>query len=421
MDLHLTPVGQNMNKLTGVRIILKKIREALRAGEGEFLNLSVGNPTKLPEVIALWEEATKELLGSENFGNVIAQYGMTAGYEPFIDAMVEDLNAQYDLGLTYKNVLVTGGAQQLLFIAANSLCGRMEDGSLRHLVLPLCPEYTGYGGITADPGTVITCKPTLDIDEEAHRYKYHPDLEHVPIDENTGAVLFGRPSNPTGNVMSDEEAGRICQMAKDAGAVVLADSAYGYPYPGMVYTDAQPIFGDHIAHIMSLSKVGLPGERIGVTIAHEDIIDTFTSFLANLGMHSSRFGQALAAHALRSGALKRICQDVIVPHYQEKFSIVQEAFDTHMPDVPWFIHRAEGGMFVWLWLRDCPIDDWALTDRLMEQKVLVIPGSPFFPGLSEDWQHSKECLRISLSISPEEIVEGVKRISEVVGEVYANN
>jgi len=53
--------------------------------------------------------------------------------------------------------------------------------------------------------------------------------------------------------------------------------------------------------------------------------------------------------------------------------------------------------------------------------VIVIPGSSFFPGLREDWKHKHECVRISLTATPKELEEGVRRIAEVIAQVYSGN
>lgn len=81
------------------------------------------------------------------------------------------------------------------------------------MVLPLCPDYTGYGGVSLVPEAVVSYKPSLEIDEENHRFKYRPDFSQLQIDDTTGCVIFSRPCNPTGNVLSDEEVGKIAGLA----------------------------------------------------------------------------------------------------------------------------------------------------------------------------------------------------------------
>jgi len=42
---------------------------------------------------------------------------------------------------------------------------------LKQVVLPLSPDYTGYGGVSLVPEALIAYKPTLDIDPAA-TFKY---------------------------------------------------------------------------------------------------------------------------------------------------------------------------------------------------------------------------------------------------------
>ncbi|MBW4491340.1 MAG: valine--pyruvate transaminase [Trichocoleus desertorum ATA4-8-CV12] len=420
MNPVLTQFGTQMSHLTGVRAIMKDIIETLRAGKGrEFINLSAGNPVILPAVEQLWRDCTTELLASAEYGEVVCRYGSSQGYQPLIEAIQRDFNQRYGLNLSDRNILITPGSQALYFYAANALGGYTTSGDLKQIVLPLSPDYTGYGGVTLIPEALVAYKPALDIDEQAHRFKYRPDFSQLEINETTGFVLFSRPCNPTGNVLTDEEVQKIAALATPHNVPVLIDSAYAPPFPALNFTEMMPVFGDNIVHCMSLSKAGLPGERVGIAIGDEKVIQVLESFQTNLCIHSSRYGQAIAAQAIASGALAEISTQVIRPYYQDKFTVVETSLDQAMPqDIPWFLHRGEGAIFAWLWLQNLPITDWEFYQQLKQVGVIVVPGSSFFPGLSEDWPHKQQCVRISLTASNEEIAIGMQRLAKVVTKVY---
>jgi valine--pyruvate aminotransferase len=420
MNPALSHIGNEMSRLTGVRAIMKDIVETLRTGGGqEFINLSAGNPLILPEVEQLWRDCTADLLNSQEYGEVVCRYGMSQGYQPLIDAIVQDFNQRYGLQLSDRNVLITPGSQSLYFYAANAFGGYNESGDLKQIVLPLSPDYTGYGGVTLTPDALVAYKPALDIDAAAHRFKYRPDFNQLEINEQVGCVLFSRPCNPTGNVLTDDEVKKIAALAAPYDIPVLIDSAYGPPFPALNYTDMTPMFGGNILHCMSLSKAGLPGERIGIAIGDEKLINILECFQTNLCIHSPRYGQAIAARAIRSGALADIAVNVIRPFYQKKIQIVESTLDAMMPkDLPWFLHHGEGAIFTWLWLKDLPITDWEFYQQLKQVGVIVVPGSTFFPGLREDWAHTRQCLRISLTASDRDIETGMKRLTEAVKQVY---
>lgn len=399
MNPALTKIGAQMSNLTGVRAIMKDIVETLKANAGqELINLSAGNPLILPAVERLWRDCTADLLASSEYGEVVCRYGSSQGYAPLIEAIANDFNRRYGLKLSDRNILITPGSQTLYFYAANAFGGYTTTGELKQIVLPLSPDYTGYGGICLVPEALIAYKPALDIDESAHRFKYRPDFSQLSISESTGCVIFSRPCNPTGNVLTDEEVRKIAALAAPYDVPVLIDSAYAPPFPALNFTDMSLIFEENIIHCTSLSKAGLPGERIGIAIGNERTIQVLESFQTNALLHSSRYGQAIAARAINSGALAEIAEQVIRPFYQNKFSVLENTLDASMPkDLPWFLHRGEGAIFAWLWLKDLPISDWEFYQELKKVGVIVVPGSTFFPGLKEEWLTSSN---VSASASP---------------------
>lgn len=420
MPLTLSQIGNQMSALTGVRAIMKDIIETLRANPNEaFINLSAGNPVILPEVEQLWRDCTAQLLESPDYGEVVCRYGTSQGYQPLVEAIQKDFNQRYGLTLSDRQILITPGSQALYFLAANAFGGITETGQLKNIVLPLSPDYTGYGGICLTPEALKAYQPTLEIDETAHRFKYRPDFDQLHFDENTGCIIFSRPCNPTGNVLSEAEVQQIADLAAPFDIPVLIDSAYGPPYPSLNYTDIAPILGNNVVHCMSLSKAGLPGERVGIAIGDERIIQTLEAFQTNVCIHSGRYGQAIAAQAIQSGALANISVQVIRPYYQAKLALLQSVLDQQMPStLPWFLHLGEGAIFAWLWLNELPISDWQLYQQLKQVGVIVVPGHSFFPGLSQDWPHKHQCLRISLTATDEEITIAMQRLVQVIEKVY---
>ncbi|MEM6253619.1 MAG: valine--pyruvate transaminase [Cyanobacteria bacterium P01_D01_bin.156] len=414
----LTQFGQQMSHLTGVRAIMKDIIETLQSGQAaDFINLSAGNPVIIPEVEQLWRDCTTDLLASKEYGQVVCRYGSSRGYEPLIDAITADFNQRYNLQLQAGNILITPGSQSLYFLAANAFGGYTTKGTLKEIILPLSPDYTGYGGVSLYPEAVRAYRPRLDINESTHRFKYRPDLKQLTVNDNTGFLLFSRPCNPTGNVVNDDEVRRIAQLAKDVP--VFIDSAYAPPFPALNFTAMTPILAPNIVHGISLSKAGLPGERVGIAIGDAATIRVLESFQTNLCIHSSRYGQAIAARAIASGALAELSKTVIRSHYQEKFAVIETTLDDAMPDVPWYLHLAEGSIFAWLWLQDLPMDDQAFYQALKQYGVIVVPGSPFFPGLQEDWEHKHQCFRVSLTDTAERIAIAIRRLAQLTEEVYS--
>ena len=69
----------------------------------------------------------------------------------------------------------------------------------------------------------------------------------------------------------------------------------------------------------------------------------------------------------------------------------------------------EGGMFLWTRLPE-HMDALKLFEKAVEQKVVFVPGEPFFTDGS-----GKNALRISFSMTPaEQINEGVQRLARAI-------
>ncbi|MGK7912616.1 MAG: valine--pyruvate transaminase [Synechococcus sp.] len=414
----LSKLGERMSQLTGVRAIMKDIIETLANADVQWINLSAGNPLILPEVEHMWRDYTAELLAEPAFGEVLCRYGSSQGYEPFLEVIADHFRTIYGWNVTAKNVLVTPGSQSLYFFAANSFGGATSDGDRRSVLLPLSPDYTGYNGASLNPEALVALRPRIQHLDN-HRFKYVPDLDRLQLNSSTGAVLFSRPCNPSGNVMATGDVRRIADRAAELAIPLLIDSAYAPPFPNLVSQPMDLVWGDTIIHCMSLSKAGLPGERLGVAIGAPELLAPLQAFQANAAIHSSRFGQAIAAKAIASGQLASLAKSVIQPHYQHKRERLEVAFDREMSqDIPWHLHVGEGGIFAWLWLQDCPISDADLYQAIKREGTIVVPGQSFFPGLREDWDHTRQCLRISLTASVEEIEAGVAAIARVVTRSY---
>jgi valine--pyruvate aminotransferase len=82
------------------------------------------------------------------------------------------------------------------------------------------------------------------------------------------------------------------------------------------------------------------------------------------------------------------------------------------------LHRGEGAIFAWLWFDQLPVSDRELYQQLKQYGVIVVPGDPFFPGLQEDWSHTQQCIRVSLTASDEEIAQGIRHLATVVTQLY---
>jgi valine--pyruvate aminotransferase len=412
----LSTIGTKMNRLTGVREIMKDIVRALRSDPSKtWLNLSPGNPLVLPEVDAMWREYALDIVHSKEFSEIVGRYGMTQGFDPLIDAVVETYNRLYKWNITRENVLITGGTQPLYFMVANTFAGTdPTTGSMRRVVVPMVPDYTGYDGVVLDEDMIVGFRPRMEIVGD-HEFKYRIDFDAITIDSSTAAILCSRPCNPTGNILTDDEMAKLVGHAQKWDIPLIVDSAYAPPFPDLAFVPIQLVYNENILHCVSLSKAGLPGERVGFAIGHERYIETLEPFYSNMGIHSSRFGQAIAARALLSGRLAEISSKVVKQFYQRKMQLFREALHQHLPkEVAWYLHSCEGALFSWLWINTAQMYDLDMYQSLKGGGLLCVPGSTFFPGLRGEYPHKHQCLRFSMTAPDEHLALAAKVLAKEV-------
>jgi valine--pyruvate aminotransferase len=216
-------------------------------------------------------------------------------------------------------------------------------------------------------------------------------------------------------VITDIEIQKLLQIAKKRDIPLIIDSAYAPPFPNLAFTAMTPIYDEHALHCVSLSKAGLPGERVGFVIAHEKYIQAIEPFESNVGIHSSRFGQALATKAFESGRLSELSETVIKPFYQKKLELFKEHLFKNLPkSLNWYIHKVEGSLFSWVWIDHEKMNDLTLYQSLKKEGLIVVPGSSFFPGLRTAWGHKNQCLRFSMTASDADIIAATEALGKVL-------
>jgi len=252
---------------------------------------------------------------------------------------------------------------------------------------------------------------------QGHVFKYRLDFEALKNRLGQGdiaAMLISRPTNPTGNVLSDEEVARLSCLAEEHEIPLIIDQAYGVPFPALVYTEARPYWAPHIILLFSLSKLGLPGTRTGIVVAPAPVASAIASMTAVAGLANSNLGQRMVLPWLEDGSILEMGPRWLRPFYDARRFRAREflhnAFEK--TGIPWARHADEGAFFHWLWLPGLQMTSRGFCQRLKQRKVLTVPGEYFFHGLKEDWPHRHQCLRINYS-GPENVVrEAIEIIAD---------
>ncbi|WP_146591904.1 valine--pyruvate transaminase [Posidoniimonas polymericola] len=415
MPLRISEAGNRLSTATGIYELMDDLGHAMTGpGAGKMRMLGGGAPAAIPAAQEVWRRRLAELLADpDQVDQVLGVYDAPAGSPAFRKSVADCFRRELGWDITEQNVAVTAGGQAAFF----QLFTLLGDAT-QPIALPISPEYIGYADQGTQPGLFRSHRPKIE-EIGPHDFKYHVDFENLDL-SGAGAVCVSRPTNPSGNVLSDHELARLTQLAKAEGCPLIVDNAYGQPFPGAIFTQASPPPWDHDTILVySLSKLGLPGTRTGVVIASEEIARRVAAMTAVVGLANNNTGQAIVGPLLDSGEALTLSRDVIKPFYQERAKLAREILAEAFGDAfPYRVHLTEGAFFLWLWLPELPIGSRELYERLKRRDVLVVPGDYFFYGLPEgdsssnEWPHRRQCLRLTFSQSEQTVREALEIMAE---------
>ncbi|MEZ9722928.1 valine--pyruvate transaminase [Vibrio splendidus] len=414
--MQFSKFGEKFNRYSGITRLMDDLNDGLRT-PGAIM-LGGGNPAAIPAMLDYFNQASADMLASGELIAALANYDGPQGKDSFIKSLAAMLKETYGWDISEKNISLTNGSQSGFFYLFNLLAGQQPDGSHKKILLPIAPEYIGYGDAGIDDDIFISYHPEIELLEN-RQFKYHVDFEKLKVDDSVAAICASRPTNPTGNVLTDEEVRKLDKLARENNIPLLIDNAYGLPFPNIIFEDVEPFWNENTILCMSLSKLGLPGVRCGIVIASEEVTQALTNMNGIISLAPNSVGPAIANHMIEKGDLLRLSSAVIKPFYKDKslraVELLQEAID----DPRFRIHKPEGAIFLWLWFDELPITTMELYDRLKARGVLIVPGEYFFIGQEDEWDHAHQCLRMNYVQDDEAMQKGIAIIAEEVKKAYA--
>lgn len=177
------------------------------------------------------------------------------------DAIIRYWSGQ--AALRRENILLVDGSVSALYLI-NQLFAR--PGAK---VVGFYPSFTDMIVNVDMQGMEYAGVPPRDGD-------YREDVESLlaAMDENTSLVYIDNPNNPTGQLLSREELAPVLKRARELGAYVLIDEAYG----DFVGREASVLpalpENENLLVLRTFSKgFGLAGLRAGYVLASEKLVE----------------------------------------------------------------------------------------------------------------------------------------------------
>ena len=254
-------VNEKMRELGAKRSVIRelfeygKMRKAQIGAENVF-DFSLGNPSvPSPDVV---NDSLIKLI-SQKDPTSLHGYTSAQGDAGVRAAIAEYLNTAYHANVTADCLYLTVGAAASLTVSLNAV---LNEGDEVIVLAPFFPEYRVF--IERAGGKVV---PVLCNTED-----FQPDFEALTaaITNKTRAIIVNSPNNPTGAVLTEENAQKLAKLLQTASQKngvpirLIADEPYRELVYGNVTVPYLPNYYDDTLVCYSFSKsVSLPGERIG--------------------------------------------------------------------------------------------------------------------------------------------------------------
>ena len=351
----------------------------------DVISFGLGEPDFQPPPLAI-EEFHKAMLDGRN------KYTTTAGL-PELRKKIAESWSDYDPNLNEQNVCMTMSGTNALF---NCFMALVESGN--NVLLPE-PYFPLYGPDVVLTGGEARYYPCLFENEFIPSIE---DLEEL-VDENTKAILYNFPSNPTGAMLTIEQRDVLLNFAKKHNLWIITDEVYDrIIYEGehisFIGTDY-----DRVLLINSFSKTfAMTGWRIGYILspnleAMEQVVKLqyYLAACSNDGMQYA----VLAAFEHASEYPKEMALE-----FKKRRDLICERLNK-MPGVS--CHVPKGAFYVFPKVSVNGMNSEELAIELLKGGVLCSPGSAF--GESGEGH-----LRFAYTISREDISRGMDKVEAVL-------
>lgn len=355
-------------------------------GAENVFDFSLGNPDLPPPAAA--KAALHEIADHICEPRAVG-YPSNAGWTPFREALAKKLATEQNVpSISASNIIVSCGAAGAITSFFRAVLNQGDE-----IICP-SPYFVEYGSYCGHFGGILrpvpSKRPSFDLDLDAIA---------AAITPSTRVIMFNSPNNPTGCIYSEATVSALAALVarenenRERPIFILSDEPYRFLAYGGAKVPSVLDKSPFAVVLGSFSKsLSMPGERVGYLAASpsmpegDKLIAAVTITTRTLGfVNAPLIGQKLATAIIDSGVDLSIYEDrrkkmaAVLDAAGLRYTMPQGAF-YFFPEVP-------GG------------DDFAFTDRLFKENILVVPGSGFgCPGY----------IRLSFSVETDSIVRSAE-------------
>lgn len=311
-------------------------------------------------------------------------YTHSLGILELREAIAQNFGDTYGVAVHPDQIVVTSGTSPAMFMLFAALLDPGDE------VILSDPHYACYPNFIEFVDGVPVRVPV----EEADAFQFRIEAIREKLTPRTKAVFINSPSNPTGNLLSEE---RMRQIA-DLSPYIVSDEIYhGLVYAGKEHSILE--FTDHAFVLNGFSKLyAMTGLRLGYVIAPREFIRPIQKIHQNFFISANAMVQKAGIAALRYAA-EDVRRMKAIYDERRRFMI------RRLREMGLGITvEPTGAFYVFANAKHISMDSYALAFDILEKaRVGVAPGIDF-------GRNGEGYLRFSYANSLENIAEGMNRL-----------
>jgi len=289
-------------------------------------------------------------------------------------------------------ITVTSGSQEAMLIAALGFLNKGDEA------LILDPYYPAY----FEDVLIAEAQPVTVPLDEGKGYEIELEALEKKITKKTKMIWLCNPSNPTGHVFSRQDLEIIAEVAQRHDLIVFVDEIYEkivYDGARHISIGSLPGMEDRTITVNGFSKVyAMTGWRIGYVVAGKRLSGTLRKLHYYAVLCPNAISQKAAFAALIGS---QDCVQEMVTEYSRRRELVLNELEK-TESLSYTIPK--GAFYVFPNFSNFERSDEVMAANLLKEAgVVTAPGSGF-------GRAGEAHLRISYSVSYEQVKEGMKRI-----------
>jgi aspartate aminotransferase len=363
---------------------------ALRQQGIDVIDLGGGDPD-FPTPTHICQAAADAMFRGET------HYVASAGIPELRRAIARKLQAENRIPVTPDEIIVTPGGKAALFVSILALVGPGDD------VLMFDPGWVSYEPMVLMAGARCLHVPLLPEEN----YRITREAIEAVLTPQTRLMIVNSPNNPTGRVLTREEAEAIVAVAQEHDIVVISDEIYEkIIYDGREHLSlaAFPGMAERTLTVNGFSKAyAMTGWRLGYVAGPAPLIRQIMKVHSHSATCATSFAQWGGVAALEGP------QDVIdamVAAWDRRRRFVTERLNA----IPGFrCPLPEGAFYAFPDVSGTGLSGQEVAQKLIEEAYVgVTPGDAF--GAS-----GSGCIRLSFATADELLERALDRIANVFG------